>query len=103
MKSIDLARRLLLISNSTLHGGGYLDHAEEEIRNFVGKAAKTILVPFAVHDWGIYAAKAHDRFRDMGFSLSSIHELSNMPRVIEVAAVIFLCGCYVLRLLDWSY
>jgi hypothetical protein len=31
MARIDEAKRLLLISNSTLHGGGYLDHAEAEI------------------------------------------------------------------------
>ena len=29
------AERLLLISNSTLHGNGYLDHAGEEIREIV--------------------------------------------------------------------
>jgi hypothetical protein len=29
MTSIDGVRKLLLISNSTLHGGGYLDHAEK--------------------------------------------------------------------------
>jgi hypothetical protein len=33
MASIDGIRRLLLISNSTLHGSGYLDHAEKEIRD----------------------------------------------------------------------
>jgi len=103
MKSIDLARRLLLISNSTLHGGGYLDHAEEEIRNFVGKATKTIFVPFAVHDWGIYAAKAQERFRDMGFSLTSIHDLSNMPRAIDEADVIFIGGGNRFRLLNGLY
>lgn len=32
MTSVDDVRRLLLISNSTPHGGGYLDHAEKEIR-----------------------------------------------------------------------
>src|SRR6266446_1297326 len=103
MKSIDLARRLLLISNSTLHGGGYLDHAEEEIRNFVGEAAKTIFVPFAVHDWGIYAAKAQERCRDMGFSLTSIHDLSNMPRAIDEADVIFIGGGNTFRLLNGLY
>ena len=29
-------RRVLLISNSTLYGSGYLDHAESEIRDFLG-------------------------------------------------------------------
>ncbi|HJS24883.1 MAG TPA: hypothetical protein VJ751_11055 [Pyrinomonadaceae bacterium] len=28
-------KRILLISNSTLYGSGYLDHAEGEIRSFL--------------------------------------------------------------------
>jgi hypothetical protein len=35
MTCIDSIRRLLLISNSTLHGSACLDHAEKEIRAFV--------------------------------------------------------------------
>ncbi|MDQ6653444.1 MAG: hypothetical protein M3Y84_11945 [Acidobacteriota bacterium] len=35
-KANDETKRVLLISNSTLHGGGYLDHAEAEIRSFLG-------------------------------------------------------------------
>ena len=31
-----MTKRILLISNSTLHGSGYLDHAETEIRSFLG-------------------------------------------------------------------
>jgi hypothetical protein len=36
MTSTDEFRRPLLISNSTLDGSGYLDHAEKEIRDCVG-------------------------------------------------------------------
>jgi len=43
-------RKLLLISNSTLYGGGYLDHAEKEIRDFLGAVGRVLLVPFAQHD-----------------------------------------------------
>ena len=42
--------RVLLISNSTLHGGGYLDHAEAEIRDFLGDARRVLFVPFALYD-----------------------------------------------------
>lgn len=34
MKTDSKAKRVLLISNSTLYGSGYLDHAESEIRDF---------------------------------------------------------------------
>lgn len=30
-------RRLLLVSNSTLHGGGYLGHCQEHIKSFLGE------------------------------------------------------------------
>lgn len=99
MTGIDGIRRLLLISNSTLHGSGYLDHAETEIREFVGSGNKVIFVPYAVHDLRTCAEKAVDRFRDMGLSLSSIHDVSNMPRAVEEADTIFVGGGNTFRLL----
>ena len=36
-------KRVLLISNSTLYGSGYLDHAESEIHDFLGDAKKVSL------------------------------------------------------------
>ena len=37
--------QLLLISNSTLYGSGYLDHAEKEIRDFLGNVKRVLFVP----------------------------------------------------------
>jgi len=89
MTGIDSVRRLLLISNSTLYRSGYLDHAEREIRDFVGNSARAIFVPFAVHDLRVYAAKAQERFRDMGFALTSIHDVSNKARAVDEADLVF--------------
>jgi dipeptidase E len=55
---------LLLISNSTLHGSGYLDHVEGEIRDFVGNAARIVFVPFAVHDRRGYERKQMNAFAE---------------------------------------
>jgi dipeptidase E len=96
-------RRVLLISNSTLYGGGYLDHAEKEIRDFVGDKTGVIFVPFAVHDWRAYAAKAQERFREMGLALTSVHDVSNMRRAIAEAGVIFVGGGNTFRLLKGLY
>jgi dipeptidase E len=52
MTGIVRLRRLLLISNSTLHGSGYLDHVEGEIKDFLGNTSRTVFVPFAVSDPG---------------------------------------------------
>jgi len=95
--------RLLLISNSTLHGSGYLDHVEKEIRDFVGSRTKVVFVPFAVHDRHAYAAKAQERFRDIGLSLISIHDVSNMPRAVDEADVVFVGGGNTFRLLKGLY
>jgi dipeptidase E len=99
MAKIDDGRRLLLVSNSTLHGNGYLDHAEEEIRDFVGGKMSVIFVPYAVHDLRGYTTKARERFREMGLSLTSIHDVSNMPRALGEAEVIFIGGGNTFRLL----
>ncbi len=96
---IDDARRLLLISNSTLHERRYLDHAEKEILDFVGPRTSVLFVPYAVYDRRAYATKAQERFREMGLSLASIHDVSNMPRAIDEAEVIFVGGGNTFRLL----
>jgi dipeptidase E len=103
MMRIDGIKRLLLISNSTLHGGGYLDHAEAEIRRFLGSAAHVVFIPFALHDRRSYAAKAAGRFNGLGFSLVSIHDTSNMTRAIDEADAIFVGGGNTFRLLKGLY
>ena len=103
MTSIDSIRKLLLISNSTLHGSGYLDHAEREIRDFVGCLNCIVFIPYAVHDRRAYAAQAQQRFGDMGLSLLSIHDVSNMSRAVEDADAIFVGGGNTFRLLKGLY
>src|ERR1700746_1422758 len=99
MIGIDGIRRLLLVSNSTLYESGYLDHAEKEIRELVGDGNRVVFVPYAVHDLRTYAVKAEERFRDMGLSLISIHDVSNMPRAVAEADAIFVGGGNTFRLL----
>jgi dipeptidase E len=103
MLRIEEVRRLLLISNSTLCGSGYLDHAETEIRTFLGNGARVVFIPFAVHDRKSYAVKAEHRFRELGFSLTSVHDVSNMPRAIEEGDAIFVGGGNTFRLLKGLY
>jgi len=60
-KSEGNGKRLLLISNSTLYGSGYLDHAEAKIRTFFGAIRRVLFVPFALYDRQAYASKARAR------------------------------------------
>src|SRR5215471_15941675 len=92
-------RRLLLISNSTLYGRGYLDHVADEIRDFVETISHVLFVPYAVYDRQAYVAKVRERFRAMSIAITSIHDVSNMPRAIEEADAIFVGGGNTFRLL----
>jgi dipeptidase E len=92
--------RLLLISNSTLFGGGYLDHAEAQIRRTLDGVRDVLFVPYALHDRDGYAGKARDRFQRMGFALRSIHQAPDPVRAVEEAGSVFIGGGNTFRLLD---
>jgi dipeptidase E len=97
------AYRLLLISNSTLFGSGYLDHAEQEIRDILGGVRAVLFVPYALHDWEVYAGKARQRFEAMGYTLISIHESRNPQAAVETAEALFIGGGNTFRLLNALY
>ena len=91
------SRRLLLISNSTLHGSGYLDHVEKEIVAFLGARKRVAFVPYAMHDRDAYAATARARFAAMGYQLRSVHEPGAS---LDGADAYFVGGGNTFRLLD---
>lgn len=91
--------RILLISNSTVHGRGYLDHAEDEIRNFLGAAKNVLFFPFALQDRDGYAAKARARFAAMGYEMTSAHNAADPETAVSQADAIFIGGGNTFRLL----
>jgi dipeptidase E len=102
MNQIDL-RRVLLISNSTLHGSGYLDHAESEIKDFLGATSEVLFVPFALHDRDAYAETARARFEKMGYGLRSINATADAEQSVIGAEAIFIGGGNTFRLLKTLY
>ena len=93
------AKRILLISNSTVYGCGYLDHVEQQIKSFLGHATKILFFPFALHDRDTYAAKAKARFAAMGYSFEAAHAVSDTREAIEQTDAIFVGGGNTFRLL----
>src|SRR4029077_3590682 len=93
------AKRILLISNSTVYGCGYLDHVVEQIKGFLGDATKILFFPFALHDRDTYAAKAKTRFAAMGYSVEAVHAVSDTREAIEQTDAIFVGGGNTFRLL----
>ena len=96
-------KRVLLISNSTLHGSGYLDHAENEIRSFLGDVQNVLFVPYALYDRDAYAAIAQKRFGEMGYALESIHKAGDPEKAVTNAESIFIGGGNTFRLLKALY
>jgi dipeptidase E len=103
MKSGSEAKRILLISNSTLYGGGYLDHAAAEIRDFLGNIGRVFFVPFALYDRDAYAATARKRFEAMNYALDSIHTAGDARQAVNDAEAIFIGGGNTFRLLKTLY
>jgi dipeptidase E len=86
--------RLLLISSSNVHGYGYLDHAEPEIKSFLGPIRTVAFVPFALQDRAAYTAKVAERLLKMGFTVNE---------EIDKAEAIFVGGGNTFRLLKTLY
>jgi dipeptidase E len=93
--------RLLLVSNSTLHGSGYLDHCADAIVAFLGPSVKRVLfVPCASFDRDSYAAKVRARFEAMGYGLDSVHDVAGGAiAAVERAEALFIGGGNTFRLL----
>jgi len=96
-------KRVLLISNSTLYGSGYLDHAESEIRDFLGRAKKVLFVPYALYDRDAYTATAKERFHKMGCELTSVHTANDPKLAVRDTDVVFIGGGNTFRLLKALY
>jgi dipeptidase E len=106
MENVNDAKRILLISNSTLYGGGYLDHAETEIRDFLGDVGRVLFFPCALADQDAYASSARERFAAMGYRLDSIHEAAGKvarQQAVREAESIFIGGGNTFRLLKTLY
>jgi dipeptidase E len=91
--------QLLLISSSTVHGYGYLDHAEPELRRVFAGLRSVSFVPFAKHDRESYTARFRTRLATMGFDVAQVHGRAE----IEQAEALFIGGGNTFRLLRELY
>lgn len=92
-------RRILLISNSTQHGRGYLDHVEAELRDFLGAARSVLFIPFALFDRAAYGAKVRSRLAPMGLGCDVLDTADAPERAIARAEAFFVGGGNTFRLL----
>jgi len=101
-----MPRNLLLISNSTLHGSGYLDHCAENIKEFLGNRKTVVFIPFARPggtSHNTYTKIARERFAMMDYSLNGVHKFDDMKAAIRKADAIFIGGGNTFVLLSGLY
>ncbi len=68
--------RLLLISNSTNPGEGYLDYPKKNIRDFLGeKPMNALFIPYAAvtFSFDAYEERVNARFAEIGHHVTSIY------------------------------
>lgn len=91
--------RLLLISSSVVHGYGYLDHAEPELRRVLEGRRTVAFVPFAQQNHGAYTERVRERLAPMGFEVTQVRTRAD----IEAAEAVFIGGGNTFRLLNALY
>ncbi|MDX1502315.1 MAG: dipeptidase PepE [Thermoanaerobaculia bacterium] len=94
-----MAPRLLLISNSTQHGEGYLDHCFAEIEDFLGEIDRFLFVPFALADREGYWRAVRDRFAPSGRVVDQLVEDEEGGALLRRARAVFVGGGNTFRLL----
>jgi len=98
--------RLLLLSNSTNFGGGFLEHATGTIQDFLGRRVKEVLfVPFAAvrFSYDDFAARVQERLGPLGYGVRSIHAVKNAEAAVRGAEAIAVGGGNTFRLLEILY
>jgi len=101
-----MTKNLLLVSNSTLHGGTYLQHCKKNIKEILETKKNVVFIPYArpsgiSHDE--YTKIAHDAFEDMGYQLTGIHQHNDPKKAIIDADAIFTGGGNTFVLLTMLY
>ncbi len=91
--------RLLLLSNSTNHASGYLEHAIDTVTPFLADTRLTF-VPYALADRDAYTAKVAAALDPHGVEVRGLHAAHDPVAAVAEAEAVFVGGGNTFRLLD---
>lgn len=89
---------LLLLSNSSLPGTGFLQHALDAIAEILGARRTVHFAPFALADHDGYTAKVAETLGPLGVRVVGLHTV-DAPAALADAEVLFVGGGNTFRLL----
>lgn len=101
-----MAKRLLLISNSTNYGEKYLDYTRKYITDFLGKDVRNIaFIPYAAVDISYveYTNKVNEVFQELGYTTKSTEDIQGPQKVIEEADAIVVGGGNTFHLIHYMH
>ena len=97
---------LLLLSNSTNFGAGFLEHAEGMLHAFLSDSVGEVLfVPYAAvrFTFDDFAEKVSERFQTFGCDVRPIHREPDQVQAVETAQAIVIGGGNTFQLLTQMY
>jgi len=101
-----MSKKMLLLSNSTTFGYGWLEHAEKDIVEFFGNNISEILfIPYAgvTISYNDYTEKTRAKFSQLGYKIKSIHEFDDYKQAVMESEAIAVGGGNTFALLKALY
>ncbi len=101
-----MSRKILLVSTSTTHGTGYLEHCEAEVKALLEGKKSILFIPYA-RPSGIshaaYTDKAQEAFARLDVALTGVHEAKDPVVAVKEAEAVFIGGGNTFLLLRQLY
>lgn len=94
-----MAADLLLLSSSTVSGGGYLRHAMGAVEELLGDRRTVHFAPYALADHDGYTRRVQAALEPIAVQVVGLHEVDDPRAAIEEAGVLFVGGGNSFRLL----
>ncbi|MBX3069136.1 MAG: dipeptidase PepE [Thermomicrobiales bacterium] len=90
---------LLLLSNSSVHGRGYLEHAMPAIEGFLNGRKTIAFAPFALFDRDGYTGRVQHALAPLGVTVTGLHTVDDPVAAVRASDVLFVGGGNSFRLL----
>jgi dipeptidase E len=94
-----MRQTLFLLSNSTVFGRQFLEHALAGLKDFLGDERSVLFVPYALADYDGYTAHIQAALVPLGAVVRGVHTFSDPRQAVTEARVLYVGGGNSFRLL----
>jgi dipeptidase E len=94
-----MSMNLLLLSNSTVSGMGYLEHSLPALKAFLGDERIVHFVPYALANYDGYTARVQEALAPLGITVRGVHMTGSPQQAVTEARVLYVGGGNSFRLL----